>query len=211
MDESTTQNLIGLSVPIYGTLVLWGLLDCFFGYKIFRFTVSLLVAFAGGLLGAFLGFIWGDGSMVWALSGFVCGSLLGGLLAFSFVVLGAVMFGALLGWTYLQPLSLYVGEEWQMLFLIVGTVLTGAIAAVILEPMIRITTSFTGAFRVVFGLFFFANGPDFLNLSDGQLADFRVLKDYPLAFVLSTLLGSIGLFYQWPKRHADSDKHYKKK
>lgn len=141
-----------------GALV-WGLLDCFFGYRVFKVTVGLLGALIGAVLAQMgaqaLG--WGNGAQLGALA---VGALAGAGLAFLLYLVGVFLagfgFGAVLALLLLSHLDRMVA---LLGALVVGAV--GGFAAVKLQRVIIIlATALTGAFRAVLALMYFVTQLD---------------------------------------------------
>jgi hypothetical protein len=134
--------------------IAWGLLDCFFGYRIFKVTIALLGACAGAIFGQAAGLALGLGPGG-EIGGLIVGALLGAGLAY-LLFLAAVFFagfgfGATLGMLLLANYN-------QMVALLTGCVLglIGGIAAVKLQRAVLIlATALLGSFRAfAAGLFF---------------------------------------------------------
>lgn len=143
-----------------GVLV-WGLLDCFFGYKIFKATVAVL----GGVFGAFAGY-WIAG--LTGLSGgaevvaVLLGALLGAGLAFLAYI--AAVFLAGFGFGATLALLLLAHFDHSVAFLasiVVG--LVGGYAAVKLQKVVVVlATALLGSFRAVLALMYFTSQLDWL-------------------------------------------------
>jgi hypothetical protein len=141
--------------------ITWGLLDCFFGYRVFKITLALL----GGLLGAgaahFAATALGLGPAGQTVA-LVAGGILGAGLAF-LLYIGAVFvagfgFGATLG-------ILLLANFHQMVALLSGCVLGivgGFLAVKIQRVLIMLSTGLLGAFRAVLALAYFTSRVDWL-------------------------------------------------
>jgi hypothetical protein len=146
---------------ISAAAIAWGVLDCFFGYKVFKITLALV----GGLIGAMaaqmaataLGL--GHGAVTAAL---LAGGLFGALLAF-LLYIGAVFvagfgFGATLG-------ILLLANHHHMVALLSGCVLGiigGFLAVKVQRILIILSTALLGAFRAVLAMAYFTNSIDWL-------------------------------------------------
>ena len=141
--------------------IAWGILDCFFGYQVFRFTVALLGGLCGAILGQMAGTALGLGSggMLGAMIG---GGLLGVGLAF-LLYLAAVFaagfgFGAALGILLLTRLN-------HMVALLGGCVLGlvgGYLAVKLQRVLIILSTALLGSFRVMLAATYFTGQIDWL-------------------------------------------------
>lgn len=141
--------------------IAWGLLDCFFGYRVFKVTLAL----AGGLIGAafahFVATACGLGPTGVTVS-LIVGGLAGAGLAF-LLYIGAVfvtgfLFGATLG-------MLLLAHFHHMVALLAGGVLGivgGFLAVKIQRVLIVLSTALLGALRAVLGLAYFTSRIDWL-------------------------------------------------
>jgi hypothetical protein len=141
--------------------IVWGLLDCFFGYRVFKLTIALLGAVAGALLaqaGAQAAGL-GNGGELAAL---VVGALLGAGLAFLAYI--AAVFVA--GFGFGATLAMLLLSHFHPMVAVLGAVVVGVIgglAAVKLQRVIIIlATALMGSFRAIFALMFFTNQLDWL-------------------------------------------------
>ncbi|PJF24286.1 MAG: hypothetical protein CUN53_18590, partial [Phototrophicales bacterium] len=89
--------------------ILYGLVACFFGWRVFRLTLTV----AGVLIGGALGYSAGNGNLVIAL----IGALIGGVLLFALFRIGIFVAGALLGAVLGIALGLLIGLEQSGLML----------------------------------------------------------------------------------------------
>lgn len=141
--------------------IVWGLLDCFFGYRVFKLTIALLGAVAGALLGLAGAQAAGLGSGG-ELAALAVGALAGAGLAFlayiAAVFVAGFGFGATLAILLLSHFHHMVA---LLAALVVGVV--GGIAAVKLQRVVIIlATALLGAFRAVFALMYFTSQLDWL-------------------------------------------------
>lgn len=141
--------------------ITWGLLDCFFGYRVFKITLALL----GGLLGAAFahaaGVALGFGPMgqtITLLAGGILGALLAFLLYIAAVFVAGFGFGATLG-------ILLLANYHHMVALLSGCVLGiigGFLAVKVQRVLIMLSTALLGAFRAVLALAYFTSQIDWL-------------------------------------------------
>ena len=175
--------------------IAWGLLDCFFGYRVFKVTLALL----GGLLGAALGhaaaLAMGCGPLgltIGLLTGGVLGALIAFLLYIAAVFIAGFGFGATLG-------LLLLANYHHMVALLTGCVLGivgGFLAVKIQRVLIILSTALLGAFRAVLALAYFTNQIDWLYYFR-QPAQMPALVDNN-AWMLPAMLAlaTIGVFEQ---------------
>lgn len=141
--------------------IVWGLLDVFFGYRVFKVTLAVVggligLAAAHGLAGI-LGL--SDGAQVIAL---VIGALLGAALAFLLYIAAVFVagfgFGATLG-------VLLLSSHHQIVALLSGLVLGiigGFLAVKAQRVLIVLSTALLGSFRVMLALTYFTERLDWL-------------------------------------------------
>ena len=139
----------------------WGLLDCFFGYRVFRFTVAVLGALAGAMLGQMAGQALGlgHGGMI---GGVIAGGLLGMGLAF-LLYLAAVFvagfgFGSALGLLLLTHLNPMVALLGGCVLGVVG----GFLAVRLQRALIILSTALLGSFRALLALTYYSSRIDWL-------------------------------------------------
>jgi hypothetical protein len=142
-------------------LMTWGVLDCFFGYRVFKVTLAVI----GGLVGVGLGQAaaialgFGPGGVTASL---IVGGLLGAGLAFllyiAAVFVTGFLFGASLG-------ILLLANYYHMVALLSGGVLGligGFLAVKIQRVLIILSTALRGALCAILGLAYFTNQIDWL-------------------------------------------------
>lgn len=142
-------------------VLIWGLLDCFLGYKVFKATIGLLGALTGGVIGRTVG-LQLDLGLGWEITCLVTGTVLGGFTAF-FLYLAAVFlagfgFGATLG-------VLLLAHQHQMMALGVGLVLGligGFLAIKLQRVLLVLATALLGAFRATLAASYFVSHTDWL-------------------------------------------------
>lgn len=132
----------------------WGLVDCFFGYKIFKATIAVLGAVAGALLGQMAATAAGLGASG-ELAGVFVGALFGAGLAFLLYFAAVFAAGFGLGAT-LAILLLAHFDHMVALLASLVTGLVGGFAAVKLQKVVIIlATALLGSFRALLALTYF--------------------------------------------------------
>jgi len=137
--------------------VLFGLIACFFGYRIFKFLIGIIGFIPGFVVGSALGSYvvetaHGDFAF-WA--GGLLGGLIGAALAWSFYTLGVFLIGATLG---AGVALLFVGGNGNV-YLLIGAVLGGVLALLLQKPAIILFTAFSGSWSVVSSVTFGLGSP----------------------------------------------------
>jgi Domain of unknown function (DUF4203) len=148
------------SVELYPWLsagvIAWGLLDCFFGYRVFKVTLALLGGLIGAVFGQAAGVALGMGTGG-EIGGLIVGGLLGAGLAFLLYVAAVFVagfgFGATLGILLLSHFN-------HMVALMSGCVLgiiSGFLAVKLQRVLIILSTALLGSFRALLALSFFTS------------------------------------------------------
>ncbi|MBI2497939.1 MAG: DUF4203 domain-containing protein [Opitutae bacterium] len=139
----------------------WGVLDCFFGYRIFKITLAVLGGLVGVVFGQAAGAALGVGP-AGEISGLVLGGVLGAGLAFllyvAAVFVAGFLFGATLGILLLANFN-------HMVALLSGGVvgvIGGFLAVKLQRALIMLSTALIGAFRAMLALSYFTSRMDWL-------------------------------------------------
>lgn len=174
--------------------VLFGLIQCFFGYRIFKFVLAITGCLIGAALGATIGFALSRDqgvSFLSAVAGAIVVSFLSVFLYVAGVFVVGAFFGSLVG-TFLLSL---VKPEPQTALIVIPAIIGGIIAVIFSRFMIIASTSFAGAWSVVAGF-------DYLN--GGRLSPLNPLRilqtnseHLPPLVLAWLLLGIFGVFVQY--------------
>ncbi len=194
---SVTTGAVDSSYTVGAAVLLgWGLLDCFFGYRIFRVAVALLGAL---VLGVFIGGlgaqVFGGGEAAYWIA-FAFGALLGLVLSFAFYLIGVFLAGFSLGYALALALVPLTGPTATLLIGAVAGVACGLLALLLQRLLVSAATAFSGALRVALAAAFFFEGMDwqfYLRRPD-QVPALMVGRWWITAIVLG--LGLIGFFTQ---------------
>ena len=141
--------------------ITWGVLDCFFGYKVFKVTLSLFGALVGAGLTHMLAVQFSASQTVEVVC-IIAGALLGAGLAFLLYIAAVFVagfgFGATLG-------VLLLANYHHMVAMLTGAVLGvigGFLAVKVQRILIVLSTSLLGAFRALLALSYFTSQIDWL-------------------------------------------------
>lgn len=141
--------------------IVWGLLDCFFGYRIFKVTIAVLGAVIGALLGQMATTAAGLGSGA-ELAGVFVGALLGAGLAFLLYLAGVFIAGFGFGATLALLLLAHFNHSVALLASIVTGLVGGWAAVKLQKVVIVLATALLGAFRAMLALAYFTSQIDWL-------------------------------------------------
>lgn len=141
--------------------IAWGVLDCFFGYKVFKVTLALFGALIGIGLAQLACTYFGASPVIETIcliAGAVAGASLAFLLYIAAVFVAGFGFGATLG-------VLLLANFHHMVALLTGVVLGiigGFLAVKVQRILIILSTALLGSFRAVLALSYFTNQMDWM-------------------------------------------------
>ncbi|MDP6542918.1 MAG: TMEM198/TM7SF3 family protein [Phycisphaerae bacterium] len=150
LPQNVRDTIIGISILI-------GAIQCFFGYRIFKFILGLVGFIVGGTLAGAIGFAVYQQEAVALLAGIV-GGIIGAALMVLLYFVGIFLFGACLGAALGMVLFSLTGISPEPIALLILAVITGIIALVVQKFMIIVSTGFGGAWSVVTGIAYFTTG-----------------------------------------------------
>ncbi len=131
--------------------IAFGLLNCFFGYRIFRFMLALWGLVLGAYVGATVAGNLADGQLLWVIVGGVVGAILGAVLMSLLYFLGVFVVGAAAGAVLADAVGVAAGIDMPTLVVIIVAVVVGIIALILQRVVIILATAFLGAWAVVSG------------------------------------------------------------
>ena len=187
LPQDTLNVIIGLSI-------LFGAVQCFFGYRIFKIILGLMGFLIGGVLAAAMGFAVSEQEIIALVSGLV-GGIIGAALMVVLYFVGIFLIGAFLGGV-LGTVLFAVAETYpEPVVLLILAVITGVIALIFQKFMIIVATGFGGAWSVVTGIAYFTTGAiDPTNLESMFRADGSQLYIIVLCWIA---LGTVGVVVQY--------------
>lgn len=196
---------------VYALIIITGLVDCFFGYKAFRYALAILLGIAGAGAGAWFAYDLAAESWTYSLIGLLVGGVLGALLAVFCFKAAVAVSGALFAYAMLAP---WIGDlaAWvQFLILVVACGLCGYLAVGLARCAIMAATAATGSFRIVYGSWYlFLGGPAILVLGNDPDAGWHLLATAREPFVAMVVLAGCGFLVQYfrdRKAKAGKDDH----
>lgn len=182
MYSNQLESLGGILIFIAFLSFLWGVTQCFAGYKVFRFVIVLTGIFLGGTLGYLLA---KNGA------GVLLGAVAGGMLLWFFYQVGIFIMGMTLGYLLTILVMLLSGNAGYDDIAVFGFLLgiAGGIFALYWHKfVIVLSTAFYGGFIMAFwlGIFFTRSVPEVLQ-SPGML------------IMVTLFLGFLGMLVQYEK------------
>lgn len=151
MAENWLNVVSGAAVLAAVLSIALGLLNCFFGYRIFK----VLLGIYGFGLGMVVGFLVADtvaqGRVPWPVVGAVVGGVVGATLLVLLYFLGVFVVGAVAGALLANLVGTALGIPMPDLVILIVAAVVGIIALVLQRAAIILATAFSGAWGVVGG------------------------------------------------------------
>jgi hypothetical protein len=148
---------------IIGLTMILGVVQCFFGYRIFKFVLGFTGFILGGLLAGAFAFSMSGQEVVSILAALV-GGVVGAVMLVPLYFVGVFFVGALLGATLGAALLALADVTPGPVLLLISGVLVGAVALVFQKFLIIASTSFVGSWSVVTGVTHFVSADiDLMN------------------------------------------------
>ena len=187
LNQDVLYVLVGLGILV-------GALQCFYGYRIFKFILGLTGFLLGGALSIVIGYTISQVEAFVLLTGLV-GGFIGAALMVTLYYVGIFLIGAILG-SVLGTVFYAVAEgNPDPAVLLILAVLAGIIALIFQKFMIIVSTAFGGSWGVVIGIVYFITGT--VNLSNPEQI-FSSGGKYLYALLLCWLvLGVAGVIIQY--------------
>lgn len=184
MNENLTLLLSGL------ISILFGLLSCFFGWRVFRLVLTIAGFLGGFALGASLAPV--DQQTLQLVYGLVAG-IVGAVLAYVLFAIGVFVAGAGLGIVVGGAIGTLLGatNEVTLIIVVVCLVAGGLIALVLQKLMIIISTAFSGAGAIIAGAGLIFPAVAVLNNPQPESSAGVI------AFVIWLVLGILGFSFQF--------------
>jgi len=141
-------SLVGICTAV-------GLVNCLYGYRLFKLMLAVGGLLGGGLLAGGLMYAWTEGSTAAALGAGLLGGGIGAALLVLLYYLGLFVFGAGLG-VLLAAGAFSTAGMLAPVFALVAAGVIGGVAALLLQRLVIVlATAFGGAAGVVAGTLFF--------------------------------------------------------
>lgn len=186
-----------VQLAIYAVLIITGLIDCFFGYRAFRYALGLLLGIVGLGVGAYFAYNFGEPSWTIALVGAAIGAVLGAILAMAFFKGALVATGALMGYALLAPLIGDLQPWVQLVVLVFGCGIFGLVAVGVATIGIMAATALTGSFRIIYGGWYLIGGPSVLSVAKEDAGGWHLLGASQEPFIAMVLLAAVGFAVQF--------------
>jgi hypothetical protein len=176
--------------------IAFGLLQCFFGYRMFRVILGITGFILGGLLAGLLVYNLTDSQLFGVIAGVIGGLIGAGLMAGLYIV-GVFVIGALFGGlaaSLLLPLGGGSPPAWLVVLL---AILVGVLAMIFQKLMIVIATSFGGAWWAISGIAAMTGAIEMASLRGFPLELQNAGTGWLVAWLV---LAIVGLIVQYSRR-----------
>ncbi len=135
-----------------------GILTCFWGYRILKFSLAIMGFVAGALGGWEMGFFLPHASTGWALLCALIAGLIGAVLCLWLYFLGVFLLGATAGGLVAAALFNQAGQQIQPVVLLALPIAFGIIALIAQKVMIILCTACSGSYLITAGIWPFVAG-----------------------------------------------------
>lgn len=183
-----------------GVGILVGLVQCFWGYRLFRIVIGIVGFAIGAVLGwalglSFIGEQWG------AILGAILGGVIGAALLSALYFLGVFVMGGLLGAMLGASVMGVLGLDQIPLVLLILGIIGGIIALIFQRAMIILATAFSGSWSVVTGIaYFLGGGYVWSSLPEGMRGVSWQTVAVLFGWVALGIIGSVVQFATAPER-----------
>jgi hypothetical protein len=140
--------------------IAFGLLNCFFGYRIFRIMLGVYGFVLGAVAGLSLVSSVAPSETLWLLLGALIGGVLGATVMVVFYFIGVFLMGALAGALVADTIGQAFGVDLHWLVLIIAAVTVGVMALFFQRYAIILATALSGAWTAVASTFSLISGQE---------------------------------------------------
>jgi hypothetical protein len=146
-----TSLSIGSTVAIEIIAIAFGLLNCFFGYRIFRVLLGIYGFVVGAGVGIFVASNLAAGQALWLAVGAVAGGIIGAVLMVLLYFVGVFVVGAFGGVLLVNAIGAVTGFAVPTVVVIIAAVVVGILALILQRAVLVLLTAFAGAWAAVSG------------------------------------------------------------
>jgi hypothetical protein len=180
----------GSTVILPVLLIIFGLLNCFFGYRLFKAMLALWGLLLGAVVGAIVAGNVTEGQTLWLVVGALVGGIAGAVLLRSLYVVGVFVVGGLAGWMLANGVGSLLSIEMPLLVLIIVAVVGGVAALILQRVAIVLATAIAGGWAIVRGLSMLLTDSEPVTEGMGTMAVAEPQAGLPILIVL----GILGIF-----------------
>lgn len=195
--DSLASAYLAFEPVFHGVMIGAGAIACFFGFRVFKLMVAVFAGFVGALAGAALGYHMGEDPLLWTLIFLFIGGFVGALMGFFFFSLAVAFAGSSLGVVIALPWIGHLENPlWQLLAMLAAAMSLALLAVVAVNLVIRLGTAYIGAFGIVYGAWYFWDGPALHDLLKDSDSIIPVLAANPVPAFVMLAVGTVGLIFQ---------------
>lgn len=180
----------GSAVILPVLLIIFGLINCFFGYRLFKAMLALWGLLLGAVVGAIVAGNVTEGQTVWLVVGALIGGIAGAVLLRSLYIVGVFVVGGLAGWLLVNGIGSLLSIEMPILVLIIVAVVGGVAALILQRVAIVLATAIAGGWAIVRGLSMLLTDSEAPPAGMGTMATLEPQVGLPILIVL----GILGIF-----------------
>lgn len=136
-------------ILVLGATLVFGLLECFLGYRIFKVVVAVVGFMIGGALASGIAHLVTDGNTVAILVAGVVGGIVVSVLMFMLYYVAVFVMGSMLGVMLTASVLTGAGIEVHPALFLVPALIGGVLALLMQKVVIVVATSFGGASNAV--------------------------------------------------------------
>ncbi len=190
---------------IHIAAIVWGLTDCFWGWRLFKLTITLLGIAYGCVLGIFIVYSFNN-DPVYLLVGCILGGISGGIVSFAIYLSGMFVLGFTFAVIMSGTLVSFIDSTWANVALIFFGLLGGIASVILTKHIVIILTSFVGAYRVVFGIgYFFGGYSIWETVFNLKLMMDRLMHSFNYQ-IATILLGAFSAYIQYRAQNKSVEK-----
>jgi hypothetical protein len=141
----------GAAILIALVSIAFGLLNCFFGYRIFKVMLGIYGFLLGALVGALVAGGLAGGQTWVLLVGAIVGGIVGAALMVLLYLVGVFVVGALAGVLLANAVGAALGFTMPTWVVIILAVVVGIVALILQRAVLILATALSGAWAVVSG------------------------------------------------------------
>lgn len=195
----------GASILVPVLLIGFGLVNCFFGYRLFKLMLALWGFLLGVIVGAIIANSLAEEQTSWLVVGVVVGGLLGAVLLRSLYMFGVFVVGGIAGALLANAGGGMLGVETPLVVIVVFAIVGGIAVMILQRVAIILTTAILGAWAIVRGISLLLTGSESLPAGATSMTTPAQEIGLPVLIVLILLaiLGVVGIVIQF--RTTDED------
>lgn len=177
-----------------GFLLVFGAVQCFYGYRLFKQLMAATGFFAGAVVGGGIAYNLSQNGL-YVLAGGVGGGMIGAVLFVALYFTGVFVSGAFLGVIIAVASTPVVGQEPRPAVVLVLAVVSGVVALVVERLMIIVSTAFTGATSMVAAASWWIHDPYSMEYFSRRIRAYP--EQFYAEFIALGLLGAVGVLVQY--------------